>query len=256
MSVYHRTSNTGALNLGTGTVNGALVSTSNNGAVTQSGPLTVTGTTNVQAAAGSITLANASNDFVGAVTAGGTGISFTDVNGFTAATINAGSGTVALTAGTINANNGIGTVTGASGTLSSGSTVGAGFPASTLAVNFQGTSLLLTGSASTWNLSGPPAQPVFSVTNPATNIFYNGAAIAGSVVVATTLSGGAIGSTLAQIARAALFEAQDTDSVQKQIEYGFAGDVGTTPPMDHRIDETGISVPACFNDSRDGSACK
>ena len=54
----------------------------------------------------------------------------------------------------------------------------------------------------------------------------------------------------------ALKDAQSTDSVAKQIDYGFAGDVGTTPPMDHRIDETGISTPACFEESREGSACK
>jgi len=241
------TINTGALNLGTGMVSGALFSTSNGGAVSQSGPLTVTGTTNVQAGAGSITLANASNDFGGAVTAGGTVISFTDVNTLTPSTINAGSGSVTLIAGTIGAG---GTVTGASATLNSASNV------TGLNVDFQGTSLLLTGNASSWTLTGPPTQPLFSVTNAATNIFYNGAPISGAVVVAQQQSGVVIGSTLADIARAALLEAQDTDSVSKQMNYGFAGDVGTTPPMDHRIDETGISVPGCFNDSRDGQACQ
>ena len=54
----------------------------------------------------------------------------------------------------------------------------------------------------------------------------------------------------------ALKDAQSTDSVAKQIDYGFAGDVGTTPPMDHRIDETGISTPDCFEESREGAACK
>ena len=49
---------------------------------------------------------------------------------------------------------------------------------------------------------------------------------------------------------------KSTDSVAKQIDYGFAGDVGTTPPMDHRIDETGISTPDCFDESREGQACK
>jgi filamentous hemagglutinin family protein len=180
------TINTGALNLGTGMVSGALTSTSNGGAVSQSGPLTVTGAANVQAGAGSITLANASNDFVGAVTAGGTGISFTDVNAFTPAIINAGTGSVMLTAGTINTNPG-GSVTGASGTLSSANTVGTS-AANSLVVNFQGTPLLLTGNASTWNLSGPPTQPVFSVTNPSTNILYNGAAISGAAPMQQTIA--------------------------------------------------------------------
>ena len=67
---------------------------------------------------------------------------------------------------------------------------------------------------------------------------------------------GSISSTVSQIASQALKDAQSTDSVAKQIDYGFAGDVGTTPPMDHRIDETGISTPDCFEESREGAACK
>jgi len=165
----------------------------------------------------------------------------------TPGTITSSAGSVVLTGGTVASG---GTVHGLSGTLSSGSNVSA------LNIDFQAESLLLTGSASSWTLTGPATPPNFSVTNSATNIFYNGVAIAGAAVVATQVSGSVIGATLAQIARAALLDAQETDSVQKQIEYGFAGDVGTTPPMDHRIDETGISVPSCFNDSRDGTTCR
>jgi hypothetical protein len=47
-----------------------------------------------------------------------------------------------------------------------------------------------------------------------------------------------------------------TDSVAEQVDYGFAGDVGATPPMDHRIDESGISLPSCVQESREGVACK
>jgi hypothetical protein len=39
------------------------------------------------------------------------------------------------------------------------------------------------------------------------------------------------------------------------VEYGFAGDVGTLPPMDHRLQGVGIAVPKCFNESREGEAC-
>jgi len=46
-----------------------------------------------------------------------------------------------------------------------------------------------------------------------------------------------------------------TDSVAQQIEYGFAGDVGVLPPIDHRLQGVGISVPKCFNESREGEAC-
>ena len=46
-----------------------------------------------------------------------------------------------------------------------------------------------------------------------------------------------------------------TDSVAEQVEYGFAGDVGTLPPIDHRLQGVGISVPKCFNESREGDGC-
>ena len=36
---------------------------------------------------------------------------------------------------------------------------------------------------------------------------------------------------------------------------GFAGDVGTLPPIDHRLQGVGISVPKCFNESREGDSC-
>jgi hypothetical protein len=125
-----------------------------------------------------------------------------------------------------------------------------------LTIDFQNVPLELTGAASSWTFLGPATTPQFSVTNPLTNIFYNGAPLAGIAVIAVQQSGSVIGSTLAEIARAALLDQQDTDSVQNQMSYGFVGDVGTTPPMDHRIDETGISVPICFNDSRDGQICR
>jgi hypothetical protein len=44
--------------------------------------------------------------------------------------------------------------------------------------------------------------------------------------------------------------------VAEQIEFGFAGDVGTLPPMDHRLQGVGISVPECFNESREGENCQ
>jgi hypothetical protein len=47
-----------------------------------------------------------------------------------------------------------------------------------------------------------------------------------------------------------------TDSVAEDVEYGFAGEIGATPPMDHRIDEIGISLPHCVPESREGLPCK
>jgi hypothetical protein len=130
-----------------------------------------------------------------------------------------------------------------------------------LTINFSNQTLLLTGSALNWTLAGPPvigagSPPNWQRGSTSINITYNGTPIFGAAVAAIQQSSSVIGATLAEIARAALLEAQDTDSVQKQIAYGFVGDVGTTPPMDHRIDETGISVPRCFNDSREGQTCR
>jgi hypothetical protein len=70
------------------------------------------------------------------------------------------------------------------------------------------------------------------------------------------------GAAVAGAAAAAVATAADTaanafstDSVAEIIEYGFAGDVGTLPPMDHRLTGVGISVPFCFNESREGEEC-
>src|SRR3546814_2964128 len=69
---------TGALNLGTGSVGGNLVATSNNGAISQAGALSVSGISTLNAGTGTITLAQVNNDFTGAVTATGKGVSITD----------------------------------------------------------------------------------------------------------------------------------------------------------------------------------
>jgi hypothetical protein len=182
----------------------------------------------------------------------GTTFSFdvTAGSSITTGTMNVGSGQLHLTAGT--------TILGGSvtGTSPLQNVFSAGASSPVFNIDFQSVPLALTGAASTWQFNGPTTLPLFGVTNPATNIIYNGSAISGAAVVAIGQSGSVIASTLAQIARAALLETQDTDSVQKQMAYGFAGDVGTTPPMDHRIDETGISVPTCFNESREGQSCR
>jgi hypothetical protein len=235
----------------TGTAGGSLQGNLNDGGgattlfgtQTYSGAVTITATTAITA--------GSSLTFGSTVT--GSTFNFTATAGSSLATgtMNVGSGVVTLTAGTLLSGASVKSTT--SGTLSSGANVAGLF------VDFQSLPLTLTGNASTWNLSGPggaTGQPTFQVTNSLTNIIYNGGAISGAVVVATQQSGSIIGSTLAEIAKAALQESQDTDSVAKQIQYGFAGDVGTTPPMNHQIDDTGISVPVCFNESRDGQTCR
>jgi filamentous hemagglutinin family protein len=116
--------------------------------------------------------------------------------------------------------------------------------------------LLLTGNANSWNLTGAPLPSGFGASNANANVFFNGACVGGPACGTVITIIGSIGGTVTQIANQALQDALDTDSVQKQIDYGFAGDVGTTPPMDHRIDETGISTPECFEESREGEPCR
>ena len=268
------------------------LSTTSGGAVAQTGTLTVNGTTSINAGGNPITLTNAANDFVGAITSltGGT-TAITDANTLTFGTVNTGGlstvntgalsfGTAntagitvntnggVLTPGTINAGAGAvnltvggistaGSISGAVANLSSASQVGGG--GTTLATNFGAGSVVLTGSASSWNLSGPSVpQPTFTPSSQSTgaNVFYNNGCISGPACAGVFSVTASIGSSVAQIAAQALKDAQSTDSVAKQIDYGFAGDVGTTPPMDHRIDETGISTPDCFEESRENTACK
>jgi hypothetical protein len=144
-----------------------------------------------------------------------------------------------------------------SGNLTSSTTLTSASEITTLRINVQGT-LALIGTAPRWTLSGPAdALPShFETNNPQTNVTYNGACIGGPACGAVIAIVGSINASVSQIAAQALKDAQATDSVAKQIDYGFAGDVGTTPPMDHRIDETGISTPECFDESREGQACK
>jgi len=124
-----------------------------------------------------------------------------------------------------------------------------------LNVSVSGT-LTMTGTAASWNLTGAPQPSLFQTTNADANVYFNGACIGGPACGVVIAIVGSIGSSVSQIAAQALKDAQTTDSVAKQIDYGFAGDVGTTPPMDHRIDETGISTPECFEESREGQPCR
>jgi len=127
-----------------------------------------------------------------------------------------------------------------------------------------GGTLDLTGSAASWNfvspslINGSTSSAGITVNggpvggNLAPDLTYRGAYLQGPSGSATNNVVASVGALIAEIAARALDEAFDTDSVAKQIKDGFVGDVGTTPPMDHRIDDTGISVPECFNESREG----
>ncbi len=92
---------TGALNLGSGTVIGNLVATSNNGAINQTGALHVTGSSTINAGGGAIALANASNDFTGAVNlsnSGANNVSIRDANGLILGNVSVGTGTLGVQA--------------------------------------------------------------------------------------------------------------------------------------------------------------
>ncbi|MCC4632755.1 filamentous hemagglutinin N-terminal domain-containing protein [Xanthomonas dyei] len=90
----------GALNLGSGAVTGALSATSNGGQISQTGALTVNGTGTLDAGSGGTALSDIGNDFVGALTLTGTGIAVRDANALTIVGLTNGSnGSIALTAG-------------------------------------------------------------------------------------------------------------------------------------------------------------
>ena len=46
------------------------------------------------------------------------------------------------------------------------------------------------------------------------------------------------------------------DPVAERIDQGMERDIGTTPPIMHRIDSLGVSTPECLGASREGLACQ
>jgi hypothetical protein len=112
----------GALDLGSATVSGNLAANSGNGSVTQDGALSVAGTTNIVAGAGSIQLTNLDNVLVGVVNVSGKQINVMDsiplILGTSSASSNLSVGSkgdldlgTATVGGNLVANSGNGTVT-------------------------------------------------------------------------------------------------------------------------------------------------
>ena len=85
---------TGALNLGSGHVQGNLVADSNDGAIGQSGALAVDGASSLDAGNGVITLADGGNDFIGAVSLTAAATQLTDQNALSLGTLATGALTV------------------------------------------------------------------------------------------------------------------------------------------------------------------
>jgi len=102
-----------------------------------------------------------------------------------------------------------------------------------------------------------PAIPASVIFPNGSSITFNGASIAQSIIQQQASS--AASSASSSVTAAIVEEANKTfgtDSVAEDVEYGFAGEIGATPPMDHRIDESGISLPGCVQEAREGVPCK
>jgi hypothetical protein len=102
-----------------------------------------------------------------------------------------------------------------------------------------------------------------SPVQPTGLIFATGSSVTGvisgvSVALASNASQLLANATVSSVqgsAATAVAEASkvgfDTDSVAQQINYGFVGDIGVSPPMNHTIGETGVSVPAGFGEEEE-----
>jgi hypothetical protein len=247
---------TGALDLGTmTTTGGGLTATSNGGNIVQSGTAVINGPTNLNAGAGQILLQVPLNDFIGRIDANGTEIRIFDQNDMIIGTINAGSGIVQLVAGAdmSGAVPGPSLITAGSAILTS--TGGADTQVTGIAINIAGL-MTLDGTASLYNFSGGSAGS-FGRTSTDIGVQVNGVTFLANLV--QIQAGNVIGSVAGAAAAVIVDEANrtfGTDSVAEDVEYGFAGEIGSTPPMDHRIDDSGISLPRCVQESRDGVPCK
>ncbi|MFC3148159.1 filamentous hemagglutinin N-terminal domain-containing protein [Piscinibacterium candidicorallinum] len=169
------TTTAGATSFGATTVGGALNTTAS-GAVTQTGALTVNGVTTLNAAANAVTLTNAANNFVGAVSVTGGAVQLADANALSA-TLNAAS--ASLTAG------GALTVTG--------STTGS-FASSSAALSFGtlnvGTTLGSTATGAVTQTGALSVGGTANVNAGANNITLANAA--NNFAGATTLTGGTV----------------------------------------------------------------
>lgn len=119
------------------------------------------------------------------------------------------------------------------------------------------TNLFVSGKNGSWVLGGTPPTGKASTATGADI----GLVVGGTTLTVSSFGAQAENAASTAAANAAAVAAQEakntfgTDSVAEQIEYGFAGDVGNLPPMDHRLLGVGISVPKCFNESREGEDC-
>jgi predicted double-glycine peptidase len=166
--------------------------------------------------------------------------------------------------GTLNSAGGLISVSDISSTLSLGTT-GSIIFTGTGTIGSTGSPLVFTQTPVNVQTVNPISLTFASPAQPSGLIFAAGSSVsaflggAGSAVTlaanASQLLANATVSSVQGTAAAAVAEASkvgfDTDSVAQQINYGFAGDVGVSPPMNHTIDETGVSVPEGFGEEED-----
>ena len=115
--------------------------------------------------------------------------------------------------------------------------------------------LTLTQQATAF-FSGPsiPGSVVFPAGS---SITYNNALIAASFIQQQAANAASqVGSSITAVIVEEANKTFGTDSVAEDVEYGFAGEIGATPPMDHRIGDSGISVPRCLEEARESLPCK
>jgi hypothetical protein len=157
---------TGALNLGLGSVGGNLTANSPGGGITQTGALTINGTSSITAGAATITLTQALNNFIGAVNLSNTGnndVSITDANTLTLGTLSVGAtgsgGLFATSTGALNL--GSGTVTGDLSATSNGGNITLGSAEEALELSVTGA---LTATSNGGNITQAGAITVGGAT--------------------------------------------------------------------------------------------
>ncbi|MGB5939775.1 MAG: filamentous hemagglutinin N-terminal domain-containing protein [Rhodanobacter sp.] len=175
----------GALNLGAGSIGGNLAATSNNGAISQTGALNVSGTSNLNAGNGAITLSNAGNHFAGAMTLAGAGVQVVDAGNLTVAALtNGANGAVSLVAG--------GTLTLPAGAINTGSAnlvLASNGGALSTPGDLSGHDISLTANGGLTLSNNVNATGTLSLTSGA------GISQSAGIITAGTLTGSSVGNT-------------------------------------------------------------
>ncbi|KQQ83779.1 hypothetical protein ASF73_17395 [Xanthomonas sp. Leaf131] len=198
---------TGALNLGSGSVTGALTGTSGNAAITQSGALSVGGVSSVNAGSGGIALTDANNDFGNTLSVTGSSVTIVDRTALTLGSVAVGTltassgGALNLGAGSIGSNLSATTNNGAitqSGALSVGGTAALNAGSGAISLDNAGNAFqgALSLSGGTTRIGSGAALTLGALSTGALIVSNNGALTLGSGRVASldaSSNGNAIG---------------------------------------------------------------